>query len=163
MAAHQLLDATGWRILDELQRDARLSYSELGRRVKLSTPAVRERVARMEEAGVITGYRAQVDARKVGYAVSAFVRITVAGDERVARRLAVEAAQMAEVSECHRCTGDHGFLLRVEAASVEALERLIDRLTAYGTTSTSLILSSPLGRGILAEPQAEGVKKARRR
>lgn len=148
------LDATAWRILDELQRDARLSYSELGRRVGLSTPAVRERVARMEEEGLITGYQATVDARKLGYTIAAFIRLTVTGDERVAQKLVAEVREMNEVMECHRCTGDHAFVMRVEAPSVERLEQLIDRLTAYGMTSTSLVLSSPLRRSIVLPPDA---------
>lgn len=152
MNRERLLDSTGWKILDELQRDARLSYNELARRVGLTTPAVRERVSCMEEAGMITGYHARVDPRQVGYQVSAFVRITVTGDERTARRLSAEAAEMPEVMECHRCTGDHAFILRAEATSVEHLERLIDRLTGYGMTSTSIVLSSPLPRSIVLNP-----------
>jgi Lrp/AsnC family transcriptional regulator, leucine-responsive regulatory protein len=152
MKSEHALDAMDWKLLDELQRDARLSLSELGRRVGLSTPAVKERVARMEEQGVIAGYQAQVDPRRAGYGVLAFVRMTVAGDERVARRLVAEAGEMPEVLECHRATGDHAFILKVVAASVEALEKLIDRLTAYGMTSTSVVLSSPLSRSVLFRP-----------
>jgi len=155
MESTRLLDTLGWKILDELQRDARLSYSELGRRIGLSTPAVRERVTRMEEAGIITGYHALVDPRSVGYAVTAFVRITITGDERTAQRLAATVTDLPEVLECHRCTGDHAFILKIEARSVEHLEKLIDRLTAFGMTSTSIVLSSPLRRSILANPVPE--------
>lgn len=152
------LDAIGWRILTELQRDARLSFTELGKRVGLSTPAVKQRVLRLEEAGIITGYHAAVNPRRAGYPVSAFVRITVAGDERTAKRLAATAAEMPEVMECHRCTGDHAFILKVEASSVSGLEKLIDRLTAFGMTSTSLILSSPVERGVVVEPGRNSTK-----
>jgi Lrp/AsnC family leucine-responsive transcriptional regulator len=148
------LDQIDWKILDELQRDARLSFTQLGHRVGLSTPAVKQRVVRLEEAGIITGYHAAVNPRLAGYAVAAFVRITVAGDERTAKRLVAAAAEMAEVVECHRCTGDHAFILKVEAVSVGHLEKLIDRLTPFGMTSTSLILSSPLRSSILANPAA---------
>lgn len=154
MKSEKLLDDVGWKLLDELQRDARLSLSELGRRVGLSTPAVRERVAQMEEQGIIAGYQAVVDPRKAGYPVLAFVRMTVGGDERLARRLAGEAREMPEVLECHRATGDHAFILKVAAPSVEALERLIDRLTVYGMTSTSVVLSSPLSRSVILRPAA---------
>jgi Lrp/AsnC family transcriptional regulator, leucine-responsive regulatory protein len=157
MKSTTLLDDTGWKLLDELQRDARLSLSELGRRVGLSTPAVKERVAQMEEQGIIAGYQAVVDPRKAGYAVLAFVRMTVTGDERVARRLVAEVCEMPEVMECHRSTGDHAFILKAVAGSVETLEKLIDRLTAYGMTSTSVGLSSPLSRSVLMRPMEGGL------
>jgi Lrp/AsnC family leucine-responsive transcriptional regulator len=92
----RLLDNTGWRILKELQGNARLTHKELGRRVNLSAPAAAERVRRMEEAGIITGYRAQVDHEKVGLPLAAFVRIEVPG----ANHKKVEAL-VAEVLECH--------------------------------------------------------------
>lgn len=152
MKSDHLLDAVGWKLLDELQRDARLSYSELGRRIGLSTPAVKERVTRMEEERIITGYRALVDPKRVGYPVSAFIRITLSGDERSARRLADEVVRMPGVRECHRATGDHAFILKIEASSVEGLEALIDRLTVYGATSTSLVLSSPLASSLVLRP-----------
>jgi Lrp/AsnC family leucine-responsive transcriptional regulator len=160
-----LLDPLGWKILDQLQRDARLSYSEIGRRVGLSTPAVRERVARMEESGLIAGYHAAVDPALAGYPVSAFIRVTVAGDERTARKLAAGVAGWPEVRECHRCTGDHAFFLKVDAPSIAALEGLIDRLTPYGMTSTSLILSSPQRRSVLLPPDTPqaGTRPSRRR
>ena len=150
-----LLDATGWRILAELQRNARLSYSELGRRVGLSTPAITERVKRMEEAGTLTGYHAAVEPSAVGLSVLAFVRINVTGDERTAQRLSAKVRDMAEVLECHRCTGDHAFILKVAVASVAHLERVIDRLTPFGMTSTSVVLSSPVKRANLVAPKVE--------
>jgi len=158
----RLLDDIGWRILDELQRDARLSFSELGRRVGLSTPAVRARVARLEEEGVITGYHASVEPKRAGYGISAFLRITVAGGESIARRLAAALPKIPEVRECHRATGDEAFILRVDAESVTTLERLIDRLTEYGMTSTSIILSSPIRQSVLMQPQEGRRKKGAR-
>jgi len=152
----RLLDAIGWRILDELQRDARISYSELGRRVGLSTPAAAERVRRLEEAGIITGYHARVNPAAVGYPVSAFVRITVSSDERMAQRLAAAASEIPTVRECHRVTGDCAFLLRADVASVADLEGLIDRLTSFGMTSTAIVLSSPLDGRALVPPPVPG-------
>jgi Lrp/AsnC family transcriptional regulator, leucine-responsive regulatory protein len=141
------LDPLSWKILKELQRDARLSFAELGRRVGLSTPAAAERVRRLEESGVIRGYEAQIDPARIGLAVAAFVRIRVTGSEALAKKLTRTAEEMAEVLECHRCTGDESFILKVRVESVAHLEKLIDRLTPYGMTSTSLILSSPVERG----------------
>jgi Lrp/AsnC family leucine-responsive transcriptional regulator len=153
MQHQRLLDDIGWRILRALQSNARLSFSELGRRVGLSTPAVTERVKRMEEAGILTGYHAAVEPSAVGLSVLAFVRVNVTGDERTAQRLAASAREMDEVLECHRCTGDHAFILKVAVASVSHLERLIDRLTPFGMTSTSLVLSSPVKRANLENPE----------
>lgn len=140
------MDQMDWRILSELQADARLSYSELGRRIGLSTPAAAERVRRLEDWGVIRGYSAAVDPERVGLAVGAFIRIRLAGPESLAKKLTAELDKMPEVLECHRCTGDESFILKVRVASVGRLESLIDRLSQFGATSTSLILSSPVER-----------------
>jgi Lrp/AsnC family transcriptional regulator, leucine-responsive regulatory protein len=140
------LDATSLKILAQLQRDARLSYAELGRRVGLSTPAVAERVRRMEESGVIRGYEVRIHAPALGLEVTAFVRIRLSGGETRAQRLTELASELPEVLECHRCTGDESFILKVRVKSVGRLAELIDRLNPFGMTSTSLILSSPLER-----------------
>lgn len=141
-----LLDPKALRILGELQRDARLPFAELGRRVGLSTPAAAERVRRLEESGVIEGYEARINPRALGLEVTAFVRIRVTGAETLARKLSKLAGELPEVLECHRCTGDESFILKVRVASVAHLERLIDRLTPFGMTSTALVLSSPVER-----------------
>lgn len=144
------LDAADWRILGELQADARLSYSELGRRIGLSTPAAAERVRRLEDWGVIRVYAAVVDPERVGLSVGAFIRIRLAGPESLAKKLTMELDEMPEVLECHRCTGDESFILKVRVDSVGRLESLIDRLSQFGATSTSLILSSPVERRTVA-------------
>ena len=137
------MDDRDWKILRELQQDARLSFAELGRRVAMSTPAVAERVRRLEDAGVIEGYTAVLNPEKAGYPIGAHIRVRVSGSESLAKRLVALAAQLPEIVECHRCTGEESFALQVRVRSVEHLERLIDRLTPFGTTSTSLILSAP--------------------
>lgn len=143
---NDLLDRRSRRILKELQADGRLSFAELGRRIGLSTPATAERVRRLEEAGVIEGYEARINPRALGLDVTAFVRVRVTGAETLARRLTKLASESPEVLECHRCTGDESFILKVRVGSVGELERLIDRLTPFGMTSTSLVLSSPVER-----------------
>jgi Lrp/AsnC family transcriptional regulator, leucine-responsive regulatory protein len=140
----KLLDSIGWRLLHELQINGRLSYAELGRRVGLTTPAVVERVKRMEEAGIIIGYHADIDPMKVGMPISAFIRMSVVGD--VFTKITTAVKNSPEVVECHRGTGADSFILKVHVRSVEHLESLIDRLTPYGTTSTSIVLSSPVQR-----------------
>ncbi|MBI4908839.1 MAG: Lrp/AsnC family transcriptional regulator [Acidobacteria bacterium] len=140
------LDRIAWKILAQLQADARLSYAELGRRVGLSTPATAERVRKLEESGVIQSYTAMIDPARIGLPVAAFIRIRLGGGEPLAKRLTTLADKMPEVLECHRCTGDESFILKVRVESVQHLQRLIDQLTPYGMTSTSLILSSPVER-----------------
>jgi Lrp/AsnC family leucine-responsive transcriptional regulator len=152
------LDPISWKILAELQKDARLSYAEVGRRVGLSTPAAAERVRRLEAGGVIEGYEARINPTSIGLAVAAFIRIRLSGSETLAKRLTALAHQMPEVLECHRCTGDESFILKVRVESVQHLEKLIDRFTPFGMTSTSLILSSPVER---SQPSAAAYSRVR--
>jgi Lrp/AsnC family leucine-responsive transcriptional regulator len=141
------LDATNRRLLEELQGDARLSLAELGRRVGLSSPAVADRLSRLERDGVIAGYRVELDPRALGFALSAVIRV------RPAPRQLGEVAQLAretpEVVECHRITGDDCFVLRAHVRDVDHLEEVIDRFTLFGQTTTSIVQSSPVpGRGV---------------
>jgi Lrp/AsnC family leucine-responsive transcriptional regulator len=136
------MDAIDWKILKEMQRDARISYAELGRRVGLTTPAVIERVRKLEDAGIITGYRAEIDAAKVGLPITAFIRMSITGVDY--SRIIEVAENAPEVLECHRGTGGDSFIMKVAVSSVEHLQNLIDRLTPYGITTTSIVLSSPV-------------------
>ncbi|HMI52705.1 MAG TPA: Lrp/AsnC family transcriptional regulator [Candidatus Saccharimonadales bacterium] len=140
----KLLDPIGWQILQQLQENARISHSELGRRVGLSTPAVAERVRRMEEAGIITGYHASVDPTKAGFPIVVYMRLAVSGGENMVSRATAALKAMPELLECHRITGTESFVMRVGLHSVAHLETLIDRLTPFGMTSTSTVLSSPV-------------------
>jgi Lrp/AsnC family leucine-responsive transcriptional regulator len=150
--ATRLLDPIGWRLIAALQEDARLSYSELGARVGLSPPAAAERIRRLEEAGIITGYRAQVDAAKLGLPITAYIRCTSPGPQ-----IGAIARAAPEVLECHRVTGSDAFILKVVVASIAHLEALIDRLLPYGQPVTSLVLSSPVpGRGVAREAVGRG-------
>jgi Lrp/AsnC family leucine-responsive transcriptional regulator len=141
------LDATNLRLLAELQADARLTLAELGRRVGLSSPAVADRLGRLERDGVIHGYHADVDPRALGFALTAVIRV------RPAPRQIAEVAEIArdtpEVVECHRITGDDCFVLRAHVRDVDHLEEVIDRFTLFGQTTTSIVQSSPVpGRGV---------------
>lgn len=152
------MDETDWELLRELQDNARLSFKELSRRVHLSPPAVAERVRRLEETGVISGYRAQVDPGQAGWPVSAFIRMSCYGPRCVLRD--PEVAAWPEIREIHRVTGDVCSILRIVAVSMVAFEDLIDRLAVYGPPSSTMILSSPLaGRPLTASPA--GQSKAR--
>jgi Lrp/AsnC family transcriptional regulator, leucine-responsive regulatory protein len=151
LAMERLLDPIGWRILAELQQDARIQFAELGRRVGLSNPAVIERVRRMEEAGIITGYRAEIDHRKVGIPVCAFIRVRVVGN--VIPRVISVAKEMSEIYECHRIAGEDTFLLKVYVPTSEALEKIVDKLTPYVATTTMLVFSSPVTRRNVEPPE----------
>ncbi len=144
----KLLDSLGWKLLAELQSDARISFAELGRRVGLSTPAVAERVRRMEDEGIIRAYRAEIDPSSVGLPITAFIRMSIVGN--VLAKLTERVHAMPEIVECHRGTGEDSFILKVNVVSVEHLKAVIDRLTPFGTTSTSLVLESLIERNLLS-------------
>lgn len=134
-------------IITELQQDARTSFAELGRRVGLTTPAVIERVRKLEDAGIITGYRAVIDPAKVGLPITAFVRMSITGVDY--SHIIEVAESSAEVLECHRGTGGDSFIMKVAVASVDHLQQVIDRLVPYGITTTTIVLSSPVKRRII--------------
>jgi Lrp/AsnC family leucine-responsive transcriptional regulator len=139
-----VLDDVNRAILEELQRDARLSMAELGRRINLSPPAVAERVLRLERDGVIRGYHAEIDPTKLGYSIAAVVRVAPA--TRQLDKIREIARETPEVVECHRITGEDCFFLKLHLRSIDELEALLDRFTPYGRTTTSIVHSSPVDR-----------------
>jgi Lrp/AsnC family transcriptional regulator, leucine-responsive regulatory protein len=136
------LDKIDLAILEALARDARTPMRELAQRVGLSAPSVTERVRRLEEVGVINGYRLEVNPVALGKPIGAYLRIRPMPGEldRVARMLAA----LPEVTVCDRVTGDDCFVAKAYVASMESLEKLIDRLLPYATTNTSIIVSTPV-------------------
>jgi len=142
MASNSSLDPTNRLLIAELQRDARLSLAELGRRVGLSSPAVAERLQRLEQNGTITGYRAEVDPRAVGLALSAIVRVRPSPGQ--IQNVAELARETPEVVECNRVTGDDCYIMRAHVRDVLHLEEVIDRFTVLGQTTTSVMQSSPV-------------------
>jgi Lrp/AsnC family transcriptional regulator, leucine-responsive regulatory protein len=150
-----LLDQTNRRLLAELQDDARLSLAELGRRVGLSSPAVAERLQRLELQRVIRGYRAELDPSALGYPLSAIVRIRPA--PRQLHTVADLARATPEVVECHRVTGEDCFLMKAHVRSMTHLEEVLDRFAPFGQTTTSIVQSSPVAsRGITLEGVGHG-------
>src|SRR6476619_1018229 len=119
----QVLDQIDRRILTELSTDGRMSLAELGRRVSLSPPAVAERVGRLEQAGVITGYHAAIDPRALGYQLTAIVRVKPAA--RQLPRIPELAAEIPQISECLRITGEDCFFLKVHLRSIDELSPLL--------------------------------------
>jgi len=136
------LDLTDWSILGELQRDGRVPFTELARRVSLSASAVTERVRRLESEGVITGYRAEVDLAAVGFAVLAMVRLKYPGSRHEPLHRLLE--ERSEILECLRTTGEDCYTLKVAATSMRHLERIVDELAGFGSTTTNIVYSQTL-------------------
>lgn len=146
------LDSVDWRLVEELQSDGRLSYKELGRRINLSAPAVAERVRRLEETGVITGYRAEVDARRAGYPIMAFVQMQCSLGNCLLKTST--AADYPEIVEVHKLSGDHCTMIKVRAASLAHLEGLFERIGKHGEMRSSVVLSTQY-EGRPVEPPIE--------
>jgi Lrp/AsnC family leucine-responsive transcriptional regulator len=153
MAVEIALDRTDWRLLAELQKDGRTSYADLARAVAMSASAVAERVRRLEEAGVIAGYRATVDPERVGLAVMAFVRLRYpTGNYRPFHAL---LDGTPEIVEAHHVTGEDCFVLKVLARSMRHLEEVTGRIAGLGSVTTSVVYSSPLVGRALAAPHPQ--------
>ena len=138
------LDAIDHQIVSELSTDGRVSFAELGRRTNLSSPAVTERVKRLEQAGVITGYRAEVDPRALGYQLTAIVRVKPA--VRQLAKIAELAAEIPQIEECLRITGEDCFYIKLHLGSIEELPSVLDQFLLYGETTTSIVNATPVAR-----------------
>ncbi|MEU9055581.1 Lrp/AsnC family transcriptional regulator [Streptomyces sp. NPDC048384] len=138
------LDVTDWAILTEVQRDGRIPFTELARRVNLSASATKERVRRLEEAEVITGYRAEVNPERTGYPVMAVVRLKYPGPGTRHQPLRRLLEERPEILECLRTTGDDCYVMKVAATSMAHLEEIVDELAEFGSTTTNLVLSRTL-------------------
>ena len=136
------LDDINLRILSELRRDPRLTMAALGRLIGMSSPAVTERVRRLEEVGVIAGYRLDISPPALGLPIAAYVRVRPNAGH--VQRVADQASQIPEVVECYRVTGEDCFIMKVHIPAMEQLDRLLDRFLAYGVTTTSIIQSTPV-------------------
>jgi Lrp/AsnC family leucine-responsive transcriptional regulator len=132
------------KIIGELTGNGRLSFAELGRRVNLSAPAVAERVQRLERSGVISGYHAEIDPKALGYPLTAIIRVKPAPGQIA--RIPALAAEIPQVGECHRITGEDCFYLTLHLRSIDELSETLDRFLVYGETTTSLINATPIPR-----------------
>ena len=144
MESSALLDQTGRKLLLVLQENARLSYAELGRRIGLSPAATAERLKRLEDAGVITGYRVDIDREALGLPILAIIRMSCDGARYRPFLKAVKGFH--NVVECHHVAGGDAFILKVVAHSVEELEGLVEKLLEHGVPTTSVVFSSPVAR-----------------
>ncbi|NLU76384.1 Lrp/AsnC family transcriptional regulator [Streptomyces sp. HNM0575] len=136
------MDAVDRAVLTELDADPRLPTAELARRIEVSVPTARDRVRRLQESGVIRGYRLDVDPAALGCPVAAFVRVRPGPGQLP--KIAELAQSLPQVSECHRITGEDCFLIKVHAADVGSFEEVLDRFLLHGQTTTSIIQSTPV-------------------
>lgn len=149
----KLMDDLSWKILELLQQNARMPFSEIGRQVGLSAPAVAERVRRMEESGIIRGYQAVVDPSKLGYTLEVFIRAEVTHSNHDAAIRYI--SELPNVLEFWNLTGRDGYQIRAVFRSVQELERMLNqKLGVYGTTTTALVLSKPVAFRILTKAQS---------
>lgn len=140
--AHELLDEVNLRLLEELSADPRLTMAELGRRIGMSSPAVAERVKRMEEAGIIAGYRLDINPAPLGLPITVYIRIRPNPGQLP--KVAQVAQSIPEVAECHRITGEDCFIMKVYIPAMSQLDAILDTFLLYGSTTTSIVQSSPV-------------------
>lgn len=144
------IDETGWRMIDALQRDGRMAFSELGRRLNLSPPAVADRVKKLHDIGVFRKFKAVVDPARIGAPVQAFVRLRA--EAHYHPRIEALAAERPEIRECHHVVGEDSFILKVRVRDLAHLERLIARFTQFAQTTTSIVLSTKVDDKLFGPP-----------
>ena len=149
VAMGKLLDTVGCKILEILQEEGRISYNDLATRVGLSSPAVADRIKKMEEQGIIKGFRAVVNYPEIGYGITVFVRIVLPANK--VPILEELAKNVPEIIETYHVTGTDGMILKIISGSMERLEEILRDVAIHGVTNTSLILSSPVN-GKVVQP-----------
>ena len=154
------VDQLDEQILASLQAQGRLTMKALAEQVGLSSPAMIERVRRLEERGVIAGYRAVIQPAALGRPISAIITVKV--DRRSADDFLARIDQEAAVTECLRITGDSSYIVKVHVSDMAALEALIDGFTATGAAcSTALVLSAPILYRPITPPDGTTVPRSR--
>jgi len=163
------LDDTDLRILDMLQDDCRIALARIGEHVGLSAPSVLERIKKLEAAGVVTGYHAALDARRLGLDVTAFIGVITSHPDKIGS-LERKLAELDGILECHHVTGEYTLLLKVKTRNTSSLEQLISQirsLDGVARTETMVVLSTHTERVQLAlwaptSPQPTPVRRTRR-
>jgi len=147
-----LLDSRNQKLLAALMKNPRASVTDLARKVGLSAPATRERMLRLEEAGVITGWRVELDPQALGFPIAVLIRVRPMPGQLP--KIAKLAQSLPQVTECHRITGEDCFLMRAHLRALDDLDGLLDRFLIYGQTTTSIVQSSPVAPRSLPLPGA---------
>ena len=137
------LDETDRKIIEILQEDGRISMKDLGKLIGLTSPAVSERIKRLENCGIISGYKAIINPDALGRNITAFIHISLPGSQSYAEFLE-NAKNDPRIVECHHITGDDCSLLKVLVSDMQELESVIDSIKKIGSTKTSVILSTPI-------------------
>lgn len=138
------LDDIDIQLLHTLRANSRTSIADLARLLNMSSPSVSERLRRLEESGVIQNFTIEVDPQILGYPLAFYIRISPLPGQLT--KIVSLIAEIEEIVECDRITGDDCFIAKVYIRSADALERIIDRLIPYAKTNTSMIQSSPIKR-----------------
>ncbi len=149
------LDDLDLRLLDALQRNARSTFAELGELVSLKAPAVHDRVKRLEGRGYVRGYAAQLDAKRLGFELVAFVSCYTSPDCDYDAFIETLAA-LPEVCEVHSVAGEESFICKIVTRSTQHLDDLLTRLKSQrgmARTRTTIVLSTPFERGGITVPQ----------
>ncbi len=148
------LDEIDRRILSLLQQDCKVPLAKIGEKVGLSAPSVVERVRKLESEGFVTGYHACLDARRLGYDITAFIGVSIAHPRGITF-FEKQLPQLSSVLECHHVTGGHTLLLKVKTKNTQSLEELIRVLRSIEgveRTETSVVLSTKVERSGIAGP-----------
>jgi Lrp/AsnC family transcriptional regulator, leucine-responsive regulatory protein len=148
--AKALLDERNIKLLRLMRDDPQITTSELARRIGMSAPAVRERIERLKDSGVILGYRLEIDPAALGYPVAIFIRVRPMPGQL--SKIATLAKRLPQIVECHRITGEDCYIMRAHVEALDQLDALLDRFLVYGQTTTSLIQSSPVPQRSLPLP-----------
>lgn len=138
------MDNLDKKILEELQGNGRITMTDLGKKINMTAPAVTERVRRLEEKGIISGYKAAINPEKAGKPITAFILF----DTERCKQFVQFCSEYRDVMECHRLAGEYSYLVKIVTASVHTLEEFIDASMAYGKSSTLITLSSPVDKGM---------------
>ena len=140
-------DEIGMKILKELQANARMTYSEIGKRVGLSSPAVAERIYKMEESGIINGYHTDINPNIFGHNILAFITLTTQPEKY--QKIYSFAENEKEIIECHHVSGNESLIMKVVSVSISHLESMVEKISSFGETKSSIVLSSPIKKKIL--------------
>lgn len=154
------MDNVDLQVLQSLQENGRTTMKALAEQVGLSSPAMIERVRRLEEREILVGYRALVNPRSVGRSLTALINVSLDRDDYEA--FLEKLHSQSAVEECHRVTGDQAFVVKAHVASTEDLETLIDELQQVGAKcSTNIVLSTPIANAAIMPPDGTVTDKSR--